>query len=59
MSEEEEIYSIDCTLGTLHLEVEGCDEEWVQKTFREEWEERMEEAEGMERALRDGSRVHQ
>jgi len=59
MSDDEEHYEMSCSLGSLHLSVEGTDDEWVRETFREEWQERMDEAAKMEDAVRTGTRGHQ
>lgn len=56
MSDEHDSHRIDCSLGTLDLTVEGSDEEWVRETFQEEWQDRLEEAEDISKALRDGTR---
>lgn len=56
MTDEETANKIKCSVGSLSMTVQGADEEWVRETFRDEWAERMHEAEDISKALRDGSR---
>lgn len=53
---EEATNKIDAELGSLSLEVQGEDEEWVSETFDEKLDDLLGEAEDMSKALRDGSR---
>ena len=47
---------VNASLGSLSLEVQGEDEEWVSEEFDEKLEDLLEEAEDMSKAIRDGDR---
>ena len=57
MTEDEELtgekHKIECSLGDLDLKVRGPDPEWVEKTFEEKWQQRLEESAEMKEAVRD------
>lgn len=48
----QEEYRMYATLGSLTLEIEGNDKEWVADRFEESWETRLQEASEMKEALR-------
>lgn len=50
---------ISVSLGTLHVEVEGNEDEWVEETFESVWEKRLEESAEMKDALRESDRTVQ
>jgi len=59
MSDEEGEYSIYVSLGDLEQTVSGPDKEWVEEQFEESWQNRLDEAGEMKRAIRDSDRSTQ
>lgn len=49
-------FGISAELGSLSLEVQGTDSEWVSEQFDDKLETLLDESEEMSKALRDGSR---
>jgi hypothetical protein len=52
-------YEVSCSLGDLSLTVSGGDEDWVEETFEEKWESRLQEAADMKEAIKQNAPGHQ
>jgi hypothetical protein len=60
MSENgENYYSIETSVGDLSVEVSGNDPDWVAEKFEETWSKRLDEANGMKKAIRKADRSTQ
>lgn len=56
MTDDESVAKIEVELGNLQVKVKGDDIADVKDVFEDTWERRLDEAEDISKAVRDGNR---